>query len=324
MAEFIDYYSLLGIVPDADPSEIRDAFRSAAQAWHADRWSSASAQHRTRAEEMMKRVNAARDTLQDPTRRAEYDDSLRARTGAARTAATSSAGAGQASDRDGIVLACPYCHEEHACSNPAGKWTRLSCRRCGNRFVALVGAVCHISTHRAAGDGMQQFSVRSHMADGTEEVVTFFGSRLTNLRQRDSFSVVYAENVPAAVHNHTQGSFSPLGRRVPARRAGAGPDYIRFFAGLASWLAAFFVLRPGIGDPLYIAAVLVGTPVLAYRKDTPIGPWLAAAVLTAGAATFLLAARGGPASPSGSRRRLMSDIASPHRPRSRAGRRPPH
>ncbi len=127
------------------------------------------------------------------------------------------------------------------------------------------------------------------------ELVTFAGSPLASVRPRDSFSIVYADNLPAAVYNHTQRSFWLLGHKAPAR-AGAGGELLGFVAGIACWLLAFFVVRPSIGDVLYIAAVVVGTFALAHRKRAGILRWLAAAALTAGAATFILAARTGPAS----------------------------
>ena len=295
MADFIDYYSLLGIAPDASPGEIRDAFRSAAQAWHSDRWSGASEQRRAHAEEMMKRVNAAREVLRDPGRRAEYDSRLR-RSGAARTAAgTSRPGTPRAGNRDRIVLACPQCDAEHPLANPKGKWIRLRCTRCASVFVALAGAVCMTSMHRAAGDGTQQFVVRAQLAAEAEELVTFACSPIASLRLRDSFSIVYADNLPAAVYNHTQGAIWLLAREKPARE-GSGEELLGFVAGLACWLLSFLFVRPSIGDLSYFAAVAVATFALAHFRRAAILPWLAAAVLTAGAATFILAVRGAPRS----------------------------
>lgn len=297
MAELIDYYSLLGVGPDAGASEVRDAFRTAAQAWHCDRWSGASEQHRAHAEEMMKRVNAAREVLRDPGRRAEYDRRLRARAGAPKiTTDATTAGSPHGSDRERIVLACPHCDTEHALANPAGRWIRIRCERCAGTFVVLAAAVCLASMYRAIGTGTRQFLVLAQLADGAEELVTFIDSPSANLRRRDSFSIVYADNLPAAVYNHTVGSFWHLGRKPAAQRkagalVGAGGDLAGVAAGVACWLLALFLVRPIIGDVFYIAAIVVATLVLAYRKRATAIPWLAAATLTAGAATFILAGR---------------------------------
>ena len=221
MADFVDY-SLLGVTPDAESSEIRDAFRSAAQAWHADRWVTASQQHRTRADEMMKRINAAHEILRDSRRRAEYDDALRIRRGpeATTTRARSATATGVASERDEVVLSCPYCNETHKLPRQSGGWMRLPCR------------------------GWSSW---------------------------------------------------PPGRTVSAG-ARTRRDVVGLSASFACWLAAFLVLRPAIGDPLYIASILVATPMLAFRKRAGIARWLGASLLTAGAATFLLASLAAPAS----------------------------
>ena len=62
-----DFYRELGVESDASAADIQQAWREAAKRWHPDTNPSPDA------EEMMKRINEARDVLSDPRRRAEYD-----------------------------------------------------------------------------------------------------------------------------------------------------------------------------------------------------------------------------------------------------------
>jgi len=65
--EYRDYYKILGIAPDAEPGEIKRAFRKLARKYHPDINKSAEA------ESMFKDVNEAYEVLKDPERRAAYD-----------------------------------------------------------------------------------------------------------------------------------------------------------------------------------------------------------------------------------------------------------
>lgn len=282
MADFIDYYSLLGVTPDADAAEIQSAFRAAAQAWHSDRWAHASEAQRQRADEMMKRVNAAKDTLLDAQSRAGYDRLRGARQ-------ESADGAAAASDHEEFVgLMCPHCHEPQSFAS-AGRWMNLTCVECGEAFLALVGAECRSSTHRSDGSGSQVFSVRARLSDGSEEIVSFVGSEFTNVRQTDTFSIVYPRSgaLPASIYNHKLGAYWWLTQPVAATPP-RETDYFGMVAGVGSWLLAFVILRPGFGDALSIAFVLLVTPVAAYRMGRSPGRWLAASVFSAGLATFVL------------------------------------
>ncbi len=62
--EFVDYYELLGIQPDADTHEIRAAFLAKAQLHHPDVGGSAT---------QMQLLNAAYTTLKSATGKAAYD-----------------------------------------------------------------------------------------------------------------------------------------------------------------------------------------------------------------------------------------------------------
>jgi hypothetical protein len=69
-----DYYALLDIPPHATPAEIHAAYRQLAKACHPDLHAGG-----TRAAARMARLNAAKSVLLDPTTRAAYDASRRAR-----------------------------------------------------------------------------------------------------------------------------------------------------------------------------------------------------------------------------------------------------
>jgi len=65
-----NYYRILDIALSADEAEIRHAYRVLAKRYHPDR---VSQERRKWAREQMARINAAREVLSDPTRRAAYD-----------------------------------------------------------------------------------------------------------------------------------------------------------------------------------------------------------------------------------------------------------
>ncbi len=66
MAEELDYYAILEVAPDADEAAIRFAFRRLARRYHPDIAGTGSL-------ERMQQLNAAYQTLSDPTQRRIYD-----------------------------------------------------------------------------------------------------------------------------------------------------------------------------------------------------------------------------------------------------------
>lgn len=73
MQETEDYYQILGVAPEADLESIRSAFRSKAHDYHPDGLGEASEAVRNLAEEQMKAVNRAYETLGESARRRSYD-----------------------------------------------------------------------------------------------------------------------------------------------------------------------------------------------------------------------------------------------------------
>jgi predicted Zn-dependent protease with MMP-like domain len=68
-----DYYGILGLQPDVDAEEIHRAYRRLAKMWHPDRYATAPAELRARAERRMAAINRAYALLGDPLARHVYD-----------------------------------------------------------------------------------------------------------------------------------------------------------------------------------------------------------------------------------------------------------
>ena len=66
-----DYYHLLDLAPDASPKQIRDAYRRRVTACHPDKFQDPD--QKARAEEAVKQLNQAYETLRDADLRAAYD-----------------------------------------------------------------------------------------------------------------------------------------------------------------------------------------------------------------------------------------------------------
>ena len=66
--QFVDYYEVMGVSPEATPSEIKKAYRRLARKFHPDVSKEANA------EEKFKQLGEAYEALKDPARRAEYDE----------------------------------------------------------------------------------------------------------------------------------------------------------------------------------------------------------------------------------------------------------
>jgi len=68
-----NYYEILGVNPNASEEEIKNAYRDKALIFHPDRLRNLREEARRWAEERMKRVNKAYETLRDPQKRKQYD-----------------------------------------------------------------------------------------------------------------------------------------------------------------------------------------------------------------------------------------------------------
>ena len=71
-----NHYEILGVDRDAGPEEIASAHRRLVVRFHPDTHPDAGPAERHLLEEMVMRINVARDVLTDPRRRAEYDRTL--------------------------------------------------------------------------------------------------------------------------------------------------------------------------------------------------------------------------------------------------------
>ena len=63
-----NYWSLLGVSPDCEPSELKSAFRKEARKWHPD-----LNKNNINAEERFKLINEAYAILSDPKKRIEWE-----------------------------------------------------------------------------------------------------------------------------------------------------------------------------------------------------------------------------------------------------------
>jgi curved DNA-binding protein CbpA len=74
-----DYYQILGIKPEASEREVKKAYYALASRLHPDK--APDADSRRRNEEELALVSAAYNTLKDSTKRADYDSSLKKKSG---------------------------------------------------------------------------------------------------------------------------------------------------------------------------------------------------------------------------------------------------
>jgi hypothetical protein len=287
VASDIDLYGLLGVAPDASDDEIQAAYRLAAQAWHSDRWGGASEAQQARAEEMMKRLNAARDTLLDSEQRAAYD---RTRQGAG--AASGEPGARS----DTLLVPCARCRTPRWVERtPSDRAAYIECVHCGETSAAAVGIECVSQKERAAGDGFQTLTVRARFVDGGERMLEIVTDGSVNVRHGDAFSLVGDEplTAPRLLVNHRLGECWGVGwpepvQPAPASRQPVEVDWVGVLIGVVSWGIAFFLLRPAMGFGLYLGLVVVLTTLAAKLSGRSALAWCIGTVFSAGAAGFVL------------------------------------
>lgn len=125
-----DHYAVLGVDRDASRDEIEDAWRFHLKAFHPDRFQDTD--HRGRAEEMSKRLNAAWQVLGDPAARRRYDRR--------RPSVSVNGAAAAAPARRPREIPCPTCMTISRVEDPGGKELLLRCPGCQDQFAAIVGA----------------------------------------------------------------------------------------------------------------------------------------------------------------------------------------
>ena len=76
MPEWEDFYEILDVGSEATDEEIRRAWRRKAFDLHPDRKTGASEEERRRAEDSLKVVNRAYQTISDPFTRERYDPAV--------------------------------------------------------------------------------------------------------------------------------------------------------------------------------------------------------------------------------------------------------
>lgn len=69
-----NYYDILGVNKNASDDEIKKAYRKLASKWHPDKFATKSEAEKKEAEDKMKEINEAYETLSDKNKRAAYDN----------------------------------------------------------------------------------------------------------------------------------------------------------------------------------------------------------------------------------------------------------
>ena len=71
-----NYYQILEVASDASQDIIKDQYRFLVHAWHPDKFP--NSKQKIKAEEKLKEINEAYEVLNNPIKRAQYDNSFAA------------------------------------------------------------------------------------------------------------------------------------------------------------------------------------------------------------------------------------------------------
>ena len=74
MAEYKDYYEILGVSKDASDEDIKKAYRAKALKYHPDKWVNGTEEEKKEAERKFKEISEANEVLSDPQKRQMYDN----------------------------------------------------------------------------------------------------------------------------------------------------------------------------------------------------------------------------------------------------------
>ena len=186
-----DHYAALGVAPDAEVQEIREAWRFTLQAYHPDKFRDEDL--RERAERITKRANAAWQVLGDETARRRYDHMRE------HAPATPSQSARRS-------IPCPSCATPGQVPDQGGETVELVCPACQTAFHAMVGAICVLRpTLERRGWWRLNYVVGFRTSTGEQSAIRFrsFPKELA-LSQGERFSVIFdpAGERPVYAVNH--------------------------------------------------------------------------------------------------------------------------